>query len=227
MPRRTRTGQCVYCAARGVVTSDHVPPKAFFPPKRRVNLLTVNACPTCHDGFKLDDEYFRVAISIRDDLPHGPDAQFLRDQTKKTLRDPAASRFRASILRATTRVPTHTPAGLYLGHRVGLVVDGERLQRSARRIIKALFAKRFNRVVPQTHQVDVSLFDLQRDQSAILHPDVQEILGILYANGSHSNIGEVFEYWYGATDDELDTSVWFCRLHTAFEFVGWTTPRDA
>lgn len=120
MPRKPRTGICVYCGTQGHVTSDHVPPKCLFPPDARVNLVTVNACTACHDSYRLDDEYFRVTLSIRDDLPDGPAAQFLRDQTRKTLRNPAATAFRDAIRAATLSAPKHSPSGVYVGHATAL-----------------------------------------------------------------------------------------------------------
>jgi len=227
MPKRQRTGQCAYCGATGPVTSDHVPPKSLFPPGSRVNLITVDACPSCHDGFKLDDEYFRVALGIRDDLPENDNSKFLRDRTRRTLASPGSQGLRRSLARSTVLTEVRTQSGIVLGKRVALRIAGVRIERTAVRIVKALFFKEFSRVVPSSHKVDVSLFDLQLDDTALLHPDVQDVLRVLHTNNSHKKVGSVFEYWFSATDSDQDSSVWLFQLHDTFGFIGWTMPRDS
>lgn len=55
---------CIYCSATNLIpTRDHVPPKCLFPKPRPLNLVTVPACPTCNQSFKLDDEYFRLMVA--------------------------------------------------------------------------------------------------------------------------------------------------------------------
>lgn len=115
MPRKERVGTCVYCGITGPVTSDHVPPKCLFPPDARLNLMTVAACPACHGSFKLDDEYFRLVLSIRPDLPSGSESSFIQEQTKRSLRNPEAAGLLASIRASTSRREVRTRSGIYLG----------------------------------------------------------------------------------------------------------------
>jgi hypothetical protein len=227
MPRKPRVGVCVYCGDRGPVTSDHVPPKCLFPPNTRVNLITVDACSVCHDSYKLDDEYFRVTLSIRDDLPDGPEAQFLRDQTRKTLRNPAAQAFRTAIGAATLMVPRHSQAGVYLGKSPALQVDASRVIRTAQRIVRGLYGKFFGSPLPRTYQLSVNLLDLQRDMSAIQTPEIRELLILLGQHGKHRAFGQVLDVWYAKTDDDAHSSLWVVRLHGAFGFLGFTVPSDA
>jgi len=226
MPRKPRTGVCVYCGVPGQVTRDHVPPKCLFPPDTRINLIKVNACSICHDSYKLDDEYFRVTLSIRDDLPEGPDAQFLRDQTRKTLRNPAAAAFREAIRAATLKVPRHSQSGIYLGHAMALKIDAVRVTRTAERIVRGLYSKLFAHPLPQRYELEVSLLDLQRDMSALQNPEVQELLMLLGEHGKHRAFGQVLDVWYAKADDEAHSSLWVVRLHGAFGFLGFTVPRE-
>ena len=226
MSRKPSTGICVYCGAPGLVSSDHVPPKCLFPPDTRVNLITVDACPTCHDSYKLDDEYFRVVLSIRDDLPEGSDSQFIRAQTRKTLRDLAASAFRDAIRSATLRVPRHTSSGIYIGHATALRIDASRVTRTAERIVRGLYGKFFGYPLPQAYDLTVSLLDMQRDMSALQKPDVQELLMLLGEHGKQRAFGQVLDVWYAKTDDDAHSSMWVVRLHGAFGFLGFTVPRE-
>lgn len=224
MPRKPRIGICVYCRNSGVVTSDHVPPKCLFPPSARLNLITVNACSKCHDTFKLDDEYFRVTLSMRDDLPQGPASQFLREQTRKTLNNKNSVGFRTAIGRAAVRVQVHSDDGEHVGEKIGLRIDAERVKRTAERIIGGLYSKYFQRPLPASHKVTVSLLDMQQDASALKSPEIQELLTLLRAHGKHLLFGEVLNISYAKTEDDDNSSFWWIRLHGAFHFFGFTVP---
>ena len=227
MPRKSRVGVCVYCGTRAVVTSDHVPPKCLFPPDTRVNLITVDACAVCHDSYKLDDEYFRVTLSVRDDQPDGPAAQFLRDQTRKTLRHPEAGAFRDAIRAATIKVQRHSTAGIYLGEATAIRINASRIKRTAERMVRGMYGKFFGSPLPQTYELTVNLLDLQRDTSALKSPDVQELLALLGQHGKRRTFGQVLDVWYAKTDDDAHSSMWVIRLHGAFGFLGFTVPSDA
>jgi hypothetical protein len=226
MPRRQRKGVCVYCGMTGSVTSDHVPPKCLFPPATRLNLMTVNACPVCHDSFKLDDEYFRIILSTRSDLPRSPNSSFLRSQTKKTLQNAEAAGLRASIRLATSLRAFHTRSGIYLGHAQTLKVDSTRIIRTSDHIIRGLFPKLFGAVLPADYEASAVLFDLQKDDSALLHPDVQECLELVVNSGVHKRYGDVLEVYALHVEDDRYSSMWLVRLHQVFGFIGYTNPRD-
>ncbi len=226
MPRKPRVGVCVYCGNAGRVTNDHVPPTCLFPLDSRVNLITVKACDVCHNSFKLDDEYFRVVLSIRDDLPDGPDAQFLRNQTRKTMRNPDAKTFQAAIRASTHRVTRSDPNGIYVGEVTAFRVDASRITRTAQRMVRGMYGKFFGSPLPQTYELTVSLLDLQRDMSPLQTPEVQEVITFLHQHGHHRAFGKVLDVWYAKTIDDANSSVWVIRLHGAFGFFGFTVPRD-
>lgn len=222
MVRSSRAGTCVYCGAYGIVTSDHVPPKCLFPPETRVNLITVHACQTCHESYKLDDEYFRVILSFRDDLPDGPEAQFLRDQTQKTLNKPAALAFRYAIERSIIKIDRQSPDGI--SQVAALKIDPLRIKRTANRIVRGLYGNFFGLPLPKSYELSVSLFDFQKDMSALNSAEVQELLGLLYQHGNNLSFGKVFDIWYAKTDDDAYSSLWFLRVHGAFGLIGFTVP---
>ena len=65
-----KKGTCVYCGYVGEMTSDHVPPQCLFGPPRP-KLITVR-CWKCHKATTKDDEYFRLMLTMRDDVfDHG------------------------------------------------------------------------------------------------------------------------------------------------------------
>lgn len=224
MARSPRTGICVYCGAHGIVTSDHVPPKCLFPPETRVDLITVHACPTCHDSYKLDDEYFRVILSVREDLPDGPEAQFLRDQTQKTLNRPAALAFRQAIERSIISIDRHSPSGV--SQVIGLKIDPLRIKKTANRIVRGLYGNFFGIPLPKSYELSVAIFDFQKDMSALNSPEVQELLGILHRHGNNRSFGKVLDIWYAKADDDAYSSSWFVMVHGSFGLIGVTVPEN-
>lgn len=226
MPRKPRSGQCVYCGDYGLVTRDHVPPKCLFPRNVRVNLVTVKACGTCHEGFKLDDEYFRVALSIRADLPEGQEAAFLREQTRRMLRDPAARSFQAAIRAATTRVPVNSDTGVYLGETTAINLNPVRITKTAQRIVRGLYAKYFGRPLPDTHEVTVSILDFQHNNTALESPETKEMLALIGEYGIRQSFGATLDLRYLKIDDDAESSVWWVCLHGGFGFLGFTLPRE-
>jgi hypothetical protein len=224
MAKKPRTGTCVYCGTVGPVTSDHVPPKCLFPPDTRVNLITVDACEPCHDSFKLDDEYFRVTLSIRDDLPDGPASEFLREQTKRTLRKPEAAGFRAAIRVASRLVERRTPSGIYLGRSMALYVDGTRVASTARRLVRGLYSKFYGEILPQHCDVVVESLDLPSNQSAIRTEEVQELLAQTGRTGNRKQFSQVLDVWYAKAGDDPHATFWVVQLHGAFGFFAFTLP---
>lgn len=224
MARKPRTGQCVYCGIIGTVTKDHVPPKCLFPLDTRVNLMTVAACPTCHGSFKLDDEYFKLVIGIRDDLPSSVSANFLRDQTRRTIKSPGADGLRSAILAATKTYTVRTADGRIASSRLGMRVDATRVIRTCERIVRALYSKFFGAVLPATHEVGAVLLDLQKDNSAFMSEDIQECLSIMKEGGTHKKYNDVLEVFAAKTIDDEYSSMWLIRIYEAFVFIGYTTP---
>jgi hypothetical protein len=62
LPRPSRP-RCYICCATEKLTDDHLPPKGFFPPKERENLITAPLCDKCHKTFTKVDETMRAWLS--------------------------------------------------------------------------------------------------------------------------------------------------------------------
>lgn len=66
MARRQRLGKCAYCGVDGVpITGDHVIPKCLYPTTHRdLNLIVVDACEPCNNGFSDDEVHFRNVVAL-------------------------------------------------------------------------------------------------------------------------------------------------------------------
>jgi len=121
----------------------------------------------------------------------------------------------------------HSSGGIYIGHRLALKVDAERVIRTADRIVRGLFPKFFGEVLPSSYDAAAVLFDLQKDDSALVHPDVQDALGYLHDVGVHHQFGDVLDIRAACVEDDRFSSMWLVRLHGAFGFIGYTSPKGA
>jgi hypothetical protein len=225
MQESKRTGTCAYCGVMGCVTSDHVPPKCLFATNSRVNLITVPACHACNSSFKLDDEYFRMVISLRADLPEGSAADFLRDATRRSLLKPQAALLKASLSRSLTRIAINSSDGAQLGELPVMRVDYKRINATASRIVRGLFVHMFQQPLPSTHFVEVKCEDLQKDDSAIEDPQIKEVIAILGQSGVRHESNDTIEAWAKLADDDLYSSFWHFKILKTIKFFAFTLPK--
>jgi hypothetical protein len=225
MSKSKKSGECVYCGTVGVVTNDHVPPKCLFPPEKRRNLITVKACQGCHDSFKLDDEYFRLALSVRPDLPNKDTEQFLFEKTIRSLQSENAKGLRASVIASVKQLSIMSPDGAYLGDVLSMQHDFKRLEATAARIIVGLYSKFLKTRLPQTHAVKVHFTELPKYSSAIETPEIREIIALLGKSELHKLGDGIVEIRYISMGDDNHT-VWFVRIFETFIFFGFTYPSE-
>ena len=190
-----------------------------------MNLITVSACEPCHDGFKLDDEYFRLVLSIRPDVPNETTTKYLLTKTVRSLQYKEAKGLQASVLASIKRLAMHSPAGTYLGEAYGMKLDFRRLNITAQRIIKGFFAHYRKVRLPDTHRVTVYFNDLQKDTSAIETPVIQELLNLLGRAEVYRLGGSIVEIRSIVVDDDQHTTAWFIRMIEAVSFFAFTHPR--
>ena len=104
-------------------------------------------------------------------------------------------------------------------------LDSIRITKTAERTVRGLYAKHFKRALPDTHEVSVSILDFQKDDhstqtnrnSRSPHPTCQY--------GKRRSFGKTLDLQYLTTDDDPNSSIWWARLHGAFGFLGFTTPK--
>ena len=103
--------QCIYCDSQEKITSDHVPPRCLFL-KPRPHLITVPACENCNNSAKLDDEYFRIVVSVG--VENNLEGQRAwREGVIRTLR--RSEKLRQRVLSNTRAIEVVTLAGVIVG----------------------------------------------------------------------------------------------------------------
>lgn len=222
MPRKRkppRVGNCTYCHATARLTDDHVPPRNLFP-AGTTGILKVPACEQCNSGASLDDEYFRLCISVSHDPKAAPPGSDVTLAAINRLKEPTKAGLRKHMLSWIREFELHSPAGLFLGRVSGMEVDRERILRVLRRIVKGLFFHLDGQRLPPKCEVTVVPFaDFCRSPgsaatAALLHP--------LCAASENRVGGHVFAYRSVTAVGEFGYSAWYLRFFSTMEFIALT-----
>ncbi len=202
---KIKEGTCIYCGVVGFLTDDHVPPKNLFP-KPRLGLLTVPSCERCNGSSKLDDEYFRLAITSVVDGMAFPIAV---DAIRK-LDTPEKDRFKRSMLRDYDR------------ENGDLQLDRPRLHGVIERVIRGLFWHHQRRFLPI--QADIRIWFTSFDEAPMDDMGLEGQLEALRRQHLHQIGRGVFTYQYMFGSDEAVFSAWYLRFYEKNEVFGIIFP---
>jgi hypothetical protein len=225
--KKKRNRACVYCGKVGRVTDEHVPPECLFAEDDRKDLVKVPACADCNVGFSNDDEYFKVALALRDDVYEHPDVKAIIPSILRALQKPEKAGFRASFLKGFHEAYPRTASGLMLPKRGAYSVNPIRLDRVTARITKGLYYHHRGQRLPATHEA----FGFSPPRLANIDPENYEMLKRTMFDpvGLASNImigRRVFYYKFRFAEDDPDASVWLYLFYRRVPFVGMTLRRD-
>lgn len=202
-PRGQKQGECAYCGAIGSVTRDHVPPQNLFPEPLPTDLITVPACDACNSAFKLDDEYFRLAITSGIDGEAFPRELEHSVKAIKKLADPKKRRFAQRMLAAQRLVEVKSPAGIHLGHVPAHVVDGGRVIKVVKRIVRGLYFHHTGRRLPAQYEITAVYV---ANPSFLDSPEATTFLNTMCA--PHVLGNSVLVYRYSLTEGDDSASAW-------------------
>jgi hypothetical protein len=220
--RVKKNGSCAYCGKNGPLTRDHIPPKSLFAKPLPPDLITVGCCFECNNDPSKDDEYFRLALSIRYDVDRSQ-AKDAAESALRSLRRKEQQGFTRSFLSSTREVDIYTKDGQYLGTGGEYDVDLERLNLVATRIIRGLYHHHFKKIIPPQWSVDawcIEGFPQQGKGLSAVKGIISELLSqmpIAKANGA-------FKYWFKPIGEPEDlSSVWYMLFFSRVGFFGMTT----
>lgn len=102
MPRKPKA--CIYCSQGFGGTSDHVPPRGFYPSNPPANLITVPCCEKCRVRDSEHDEFIRnLFISFDVTEPHQSIESELSDTRRRSFENAPSKANR--LLEITGEVP--------------------------------------------------------------------------------------------------------------------------
>jgi len=162
--KKTKIGVCSICGKEEELTREHIPPKGIFLKPRPKNTITVFSCEKCNHDTKLDDEYFRFWVTAG---AH-PNSK-LGDVWKNKVvgssfkRSPALLKKiqddHKSLLEHHSRTPLKTYDNKIVPDELlsrCYMVDVERVNRVACKIVKGLYFHHFSKPLPYNVELTVS-----------------------------------------------------------------------
>ena len=202
---RSKEGSCIYCGIVGAMTDDHVPPKCLFT-KPRLGLITVPSCEQCNGSFKLDDEYFRLAITTGVDPKDFP----IAIEAIHKLGTLEKIRFAKSMLSNMDR------------ERGDLYLDRARMVRVIDRVIRGLFWHHQSRALPT--QADIRIVFTCFDEAPVDGMGIGSMVDALERQHLH-RIGEgIFSYRCVFESDQASGSAWYLNFFKKNEVLGIVGP---
>jgi hypothetical protein len=222
-----KIGECAYCGAVGKVTRDHIPSKAIFSKPLPDDLITVPACPKCHsDETSKDDEYFRLALQVRDGIADHPDAIKARPTLLRSLEKPQKVGMMKGLLENIFFADVVTLNGIFIGKQWAIQTDMNRLRRVVKRIMRGLFYKLKHHRVPDDY--DVLVCDEDSFQKWPPHQAqhlYENFIKPVLAQKERVMIGnDVFSFKYGYGSNNPDTTCWILTFYQRASFLGLTLP---
>jgi hypothetical protein len=142
---------CYLCGAplSGLFDREHVPPKQLYADRVRrennLNLLTIPAHPSCNRDFQLDEDYFVNTLMPFARGTYAGDAIY--SEILRKFRQGEKKRLVQRVLKEFEL----RPSGLVLPKgKILKRFDGARLQRVAWKIVRGLYFRHFDQVLPSS-----------------------------------------------------------------------------
>jgi len=221
-----KVGECAYCGDVGIVTRDHVPPKGIFLQPRPANLVTVPACQKCHSQqTSRDDEYFRNALIVREELSDHPDVLKMQPVVMRSFLKPQKTGMRVEFLKSIRLIEQVTPAGIFIKQKLGFEADMVRIRRVVQRTVNGFFYYHKHHRVPVGY--DTLIFNeesLQNWPVNDLNYFNETLLKPLLATNAVTLGKGVFSYRFGFNTEDQNSTVWVLDFYGRARFFGLTLP---
>lgn len=130
---------CYYCGKKAV-SSEHVPPKCFFPKDKRTNLIQVPACSEHNEDTSKDDSYvlFIIASHV------GNNEVGKKHSVEKGMKPLERSEALMSVIKENS-VDVYVGDGCKLERSKMIQVDRERFDKEITKMAYALYYKTYNK----------------------------------------------------------------------------------
>lgn len=185
-----------------------MPPKGIFPKPRPANLITVPSCGNCNGNTKLDDEYFRLIVSVASNNSSDGSAILTTRVFPKWREKPALLERLISSMRL---VDAYSEGGIFVGARPAFTYSAKRLLNVIRKTVKGLYYHHICLPIPVPY--DVKDFQLRPRLAKSFIPLVQALRR--YDMGT-----DAFSYRYVVDEKEPGLSYWFLMFYK--DVLIWT-----
>lgn len=189
---------CVYCAKEKNTTRDHVPPKNLFPNPKPSNLITVPCCDSCNKEKQKDEDYFRSWI-LFGKAGITNQGKIIWDQKLNRTYEKDIG-LKKAIARSFKEVEIKTPSGIYLGKRLAIQAEWNRIERVISKIVKGLYYFEYNEIMSNNVQIKVAHITYDKKMQ-------DEMKKLLLLPGKRKWYG-IFEYARNRVESAKSNSAW-------------------
>ncbi|MBI5804556.1 hypothetical protein HZA73_00770 [candidate division TA06 bacterium] len=196
---------CIYCG-KPATTSDHLPPKCFFPKPYPPNLVTVPCCFECNKSFSTDEDYTRLVFATSRSIISNNEigVKLWEQKAHKTLSK--NHKLASEIYQQFKSIDVYW-GKIYLGKTPGFKPDMKRIVRIVEKITRGLFYFETKKILDKDTKVIVKMrpkFDNSLATKQLLINLSKSPVGI-FGNG-------VLMYTCAFCDESIQNSVWFLRF---------------
>jgi hypothetical protein len=206
---------CYICGAVEDITDDHLPPKGFFPPTQRDNLITAPLCKRCHTPLAKTDEVMRLWFASP--IGRSSAAQWIWEHKVVRSTLPRSPKLLANIQPFLRQIHLRTPNGL---------IPAMTFSMPQARAIP--FIRRLTKGLLYSFYPDYDYFpDFFTVDYRLPTPEAKRVIGGLVKNLIRIDRGEgVFSVWHGITQDTRDAGAWVYVFYEAACFICFHGKRE-
>lgn len=185
-------------------------------------MITVPACRRHNNGESLDDEYFRLVMSVRHDTFERSDAEGASARALERMQRKESERFRRSFVKSIREEDVFTPAGIYLGTRHAFDVDMSRIVSVVGRIVRGLFFHHTKQRLPDACTVTVYPVESYKKPDAAIVRRFLEIIAWVNPTKRRVSPRNVLMYKYRQRDEDPTATAWMMQFYESVPFLAAT-----
>jgi len=149
--KKAKIGECVHCGKIRPLSKDHVPPKNLFTKPLPSNMIEIPSCSVCNENRSKDDEYFRLILTMREDLTEHEEVQDVFSKVERSFERPFHSGLKYSFLQTVRLAEVITDSGIYCGRVPLYQPDSKRINKVLIPIINGLFYQSKRKRIPDQY----------------------------------------------------------------------------
>lgn len=215
---------CAYCGLQPGTTADHVIPRCLFPSPLPPTMVTVPACPGCHNEKSRNDDYLRDMLVMDADSQSNPVARRLfSGPVTRSARRNSSLVSRAARQAIDQRMqPRYTRGGLYLGHYWLVDLENDRVTAIFEKIVQGLYYRIRSERLNREYIYQVWRIDPVHANDAV---DQMHRMSQAPANGPYY-IGDVFGCLFRYADEDPSVTFWLLWFYHSIVYAVATTAPD-
>ncbi len=213
-----------YCGQVGKVTTDHVPPRSWFPEVVDYELITVPACSPCNQGWAADAEYMRSVLVVDHRSNSNPSARELQSKVIRGFARHGRGGPTADIVGTMREVELRSAAGLFVGTTGAFDPNIDKLEHVCSQIVRGLYWSHAGTRLPETHGVGAYIVAAFTPKNAEQRESIEQLIA-LGLGGNTRELGDVFKFDYRLMG--AGSSAWVMQFYEGFVAIAATLEKAA